>query len=63
MHFIDLFALKFICSILTIADTTDPTDLQTACISSSQQAVVPASSQRREKRKTSEKYQTGKKNK
>ena len=51
------------CSILTIADTSDPSDLQTACTSSSLQAVVPSSSQRREKRKTSKKYQTGKKNK
>ena len=30
----------FVCCTLTIADTTDPTDLQTACVSSSFWAVV-----------------------
>ena len=51
-----------VCSILTIADTTDPTDLQTAFTSSPLQTVVSSLSQR-ENRKISEKYQTEKKNK
>ena len=40
-----------VCFILTIADTTDPTDIQTACATFLLGTVVPSSSQRRGKGK------------